>query len=995
MSVTRIQTRNGASAMALAFVLAWAPAALAQTTPAPAQQAAPDPVDVPPSTEATVDPAAPTDDAVQVEEADSGGDIIVTGSRLGGGFSSPSPVAVVGSVRLEQRGIANVADALNEVPAFRASNTPASGELSPTAGYVGGRILDLRGLGAVRTLTLVDGKRFVPSTTQATVDTNMIPSILLQRAEVVTGGASAQYGSDAVAGVANLILDHDLIGVKFSAQNGVTKYGDNSTTTLGLAAGTRIGDAVHLVIGGEYEHSSGIGDCQARPFCRTEVLNFGRNPGYLEIPANNILGPIRPSTVPFNGVTVPPSSAYAGRPFPTLRPIDGITFNPDGTPRRFQYGTLSNNLYMTGGEGQGENIYFKDLFFSAPLERYAVTANLDWEVAPGTTFSLMGNYGHLTSEYSATVYRNTAITIRSDNPFIPRSADPTLDIPTLLAQSNATSFQLGKGFAELGRPAITTNNDLYRIVASLKGSFSERFDWDAYYQFGRNEFRNDVTNHTLTANMLRALDAVSDGQGGAMCRVNADTDATNNDPSCVAYNPFGRQSSQAARDYVTADGYQTNNTTQHVAALNLRGRLFDLPAGPVAVAIGGEYRSDSVEGDADPLSTSLAFFSANGSRVSGKIEVIEGYAEGEIPVLRDESFANELSLNGAIRRTRYNRSSELFPGSDLSVTTYKYGAVYEPIPAIRFRVTKSRDIRAPNVSELFGPTTVASGILTDPSRGGQQVNPTIFSGSNPTLRPERADTFTAGIVLKPTGGFLGRFRASVDYYEIKVDDAIATLGQQNIATRCFEGDAISCGLITRGADGSITQVRDVLQNVNQIINRGIDAEIDYRQPLGALGDLNLRLLATYVKDFITVDAIGPTDRAGQTGLRGGTPAGLPDLVLDGLVSWNLGNFTFNAHGRFINKGFYNAAFIGAEQDGYDIGLTNSSSTNFVPSRGYLDLLAQYKIDYGPDRAFTFFAGVDNLTNTMPPLNPGSHGTGNSIIFSPFGQTWKAGLRFNY
>ncbi len=978
-------TLAGVSAAALLAALAGAPAH-AQDAPAA-------PVAGTPQDAATQDspadtaPAGVTDGAVE--------DIVVTGTRLGGGFSAPSPVSVVGTARLEQRGIANVADALNEVPAFRASNTPASGELNPNAGYVGGRILDLRGLGAVRTLTLVDGKRFVPSTTQATVDTNMIPSILLERAEVVTGGASAQYGSDAVAGVANLILNHRLEGIRATAQTGVTKYGDNGNVTIGLGAGTRIGDNVRFVIGGEYENSQGIGDCQARPFCRTEVLNFGRNPGYLALPANNILGDVRPSTVPFNGVTVPPTAAYSGRPTPLLRPIDGITFGPDGTPRRFQYGSLVNNLYMVGGEGEGRNAYFKDLYFSAPLERYAVTANVDWEVSPGLTFSLMGNYGHLTSSYSATVYRNPNFTIRNDNPFLPRSSDPSLDIPTLLAQGNLTSFQMGKGFVELGRPDITTNNDLYRIVASVKGTISSRFDWDAYYQYGRNEFRNDVTNHTITSRMLLALDAVRDPSGQIVCRVNADANPANNDPNCVAFNPFGQQSSQAARDYVTADGFQTNNTTQHVVAGNIRGKLFDLPAGAVAIAVGGEYRSDSVQGDADDLSRSLAFFSANGSRVSGKIEVVEGYVEGEIPILRGESFANELSISGAIRRTRYNRSSELAPSSDLSVTTYKYGAVYEPIPAIRFRATNSRDIRAPNVSELFGPTTAISGIVTDPSRGGAQTNPRIFSGSNPSLRPERADTFTAGVVLKPSGGFLGRFRASIDYYEIKVDDAIATLGQQNIATRCFEGLQSACDLIVRGADGSITQVTDVLQNVNEVINRGVDAEIEYRQPLGALGDVNFRLLTTYVKDFITVDAVGATNRAGQTGLRGGTPAGLPDLVLDGLVSWTLNNFTLNAHGRFINSGFYNAAFVGPEQDGYDQNLVNSSSTNAVPSRGYLDLLAQYKLDYGPDRSFTVFLGIDNVTNTMPPLNPGSHGTGNAIIFSPFGQTFKAGLRLNY
>jgi outer membrane receptor protein involved in Fe transport len=937
--------------------------------------------------------ASATDEA----EADTdASEILVTGSRLNSALSAPSPVAVVGEERLEQRGIANVAEALNEVPAFRATNTPAGGELAPPGGYVGGRMLDLRGLGAVRTLTLVDGKRFVPSTTQGTVDTNMIPSILIQRAEVVTGGASAQYGSDAVAGVVNLILDRRLTGLKASANTSITKYGDNQTFVGGLAYGTAIGDSLHLVIGGEYESGDGIGDCQARAFCRTEVLNFGRNPGYTGMPANNILPDIRPSTVPFNGVTVPPGTAYAGRTFPLLRPIDGITFAADGTPRRFVYGTMSNNLYMTGGEGEGENIYFKNLFFNSPLERYAITGNLEWDIAPSLQASLMVNYGHLESEYSATTYRNTAIPIRADNPFIPRSADPTLDIPTLLAAGGLTQFSLGKGFAELGRAPVVTNNEMFRVVGSVRGDITDSIEWDAYYQYGRNDFRNEVSNHTITARMLRALDAVEGPNGEAVCRVNTDTSTTNDDPACVAYNPFGNQASAAAKAYVTDSGYQTAVTTQHVAALNLRADLFDLPAGTVQVATGLEYRNDSVKGDADELSRSLAFFSANGSRISGEIEVIEGYAETELPILADMAFANELSLNGAIRRTHYSRSSDFFPGSSLSVTTYKYGAVWEPIPAIRFRATKSRDIRAPNVSELYGPTTVASGILTDP-KNGQQVNPRIFSGSNPNLVPERADTFTAGVVLQPTGGFLGRFRASADYYEIKVRDAIATLGQQNIATRCNQGDQQSCSLITRDPepDGAIVQVVDVLQNVNEFITSGIDVELNYHQPLGLAGDLNFRLLSTYVIDFITIDAVGPIERAGQTGLRGGTPPGLPDLTLDGLVNWTKDEFSFNVHGRYINDGFYNAAFIGAEQPGYVETATNSSNTNAVPSRFYLDLLAQYRIPFDDDREATFFLGVDNVTNTMPPLNPGSHGTGNSIIFSPFGTTFKTGLRVSY
>jgi outer membrane receptor protein involved in Fe transport len=948
-------------------------------TPAIAQQTT--------STPTTTRPAAPVAD-------ENVADIVVTGSRLASGFSTPTPVSVVGAARLEQRGITNVADALNEVPAFRPSNTPASGELAPAAGYVGGRILDLRGLGAVRTLTLVDGKRFVPATTQATVDTNMIPSILLERADVVTGGASAAYGSDAVAGVANLILNHKLNGFKFSAVNSISKYGDAMDPTIGLAWGGKLSDTVRVVIGGEWEKNYGVGDCQSRAFCQTETLNFGRNPGVTSINANNILANVRPSTVPFNGVTVPPASAYTGNLSPTLRPIDGITFSPDGTPRRFVYGTPMNNLYMIGGEGKGENIYFKDLYIIAPIQRYAITGNLDWEVTPSIKASLMMNYGHLRGEYSGQYYRNAAITIRNDNPFIPRSTDPTLDIPTILAASGLTSFQLGKGFPEIGRTARITTDNVFRTVASLEGKLGGSWAWDAYYQYGRNKFREDVKHAIVSSKINAALDATRNSAGQPVCRINVDASTTNDDPSCVPYDPFGQKPAKNAASiaYFTADAFQSAITTEHVAAANIRGNLIDLPAGPLAVAAGGEFRSDKVAGSTDANSRALALYAGNGSTISGKIEVTEGYAEAELPILKDMAFFNQLSLNGAVRRTHYKRSGT---GNDSSVnvTTYKFGGIWEPIEAIRFRATKSRDIRAPNVSELFGPTTLSSGIVTDPVKGQTVV--AIHSGSNPKLVPERASTFTAGVVLKPRGGFLGRFRASADWYDINIKDAISTLGQQNILTRCFQGDSVSCGFIVRDSNGFATDVTDVLQNVNRLITRGVDLELDYRQPLGALGNVDVRVLANYVKDFITVDAIGPTDRAGQTGLRGGTPPGLPDWTVDGLVSWNYQRLTLNTHIRWINKGFYNAAFVGPDQPGYNMLLTNSTSTNAVPSRTYVDLLAQYRLPFGTARDMTTFIGVDNVFNTTPPLNPGSHGTGNDILFNPVGTTFKFGVRITY
>lgn len=585
--------------------------------------------------------------------------IIITGSRIASGFDRPTPVAVLGADRIEARGTTNLGDALNELPAFRATNTPASTGLGAAAGYVGGRILDLRGLGAVRTLTLVDGKRFVPSTTQATVDTNMIPSVLLSRAEVVTGGASAVYGSDAVSGVVNLLIDKRFTGYKANGQVGFSQYGDNFTRQFGAAGGWDIGSTLHVIIG-------------------------------------------------------------------------------------------------------------------------------------------------------------------------------------------------------------------------------------------------------------------------------------------------------------------------------------------------GEYRSDQVKGDADALSKSLAFFTGNGSAISGKIEVAEVYGEAEVPLLRDMTAFQELSLNGAIRRTHYKRSSATVASSTVDVTTWKIGGVWAPIDAIRFRVTRSRDIRAPNVSELFGPFSSASGILNDPARGGQQTVVPITNGSNPNLRPEKADTLTVGVVLQPTGDFLGRFRASVDYYSMKIKDAISTLGQQNIVTRCSQGDALSCSLVTRDAQGIITNVRDTVQNVNQLNAKGIDFEVSYRQPIGAASNLNLSLLASNMIDLITVDAVGPVERAGQTGLRGGTPPGIPDWTLDANAGLDLGEmFSFNTHVRWINKGFYNAAFIGPDQAGFSVANPASTSTNSMPGRTYVDILGTVKVPLGDRSKASVYFGIDNLFNVDPPNFPGANGSGNNVLFNPVGRMYKAGVRASF
>ena len=914
--------------------------------------------------------------------------VTVTGSRIArNGFSAPTPVSVVGAERAEQLGTTNVGDLLNDLPAFRADQTPSA----PGAGYVGGRILDLRGLGAQRTLVLVDGQRFIPSTTVGTVDTNMIPSIILQRAEVVTGGASAAYGSDAVAGVVNFILDDRFNGIKSQVSYGESQRQDNRDKTAGLAAGSDFLDGrLHFTAAAEFEDNGGIGTCTQREWCAEEWLNFGRLPGQTNIPANNILPDINPSTIAIAGVIN--ASTYAkGSTALATDPLHGIGFTPNGTPRAFQYGSLVNSLYMVGGEGFGHDAYFEGLPLEAPTERYNLDTITSFNVNDRVTAKLNVSFGHLEAATEGVQYKNINTLITRDNPFLPTSTNPQFDIPAIMDANHITSFTLGRAYEDVGNPLTSETNKVIRAVGSLQGELGGSWGWDAYYQFGRNELRLDTINNDVVAHFAQAIDSVKLPNGQIVCRVNADANPNNDVPGCVPLNPFGNQVSPAAAAFVTASSFQHNITTEHVVAANFHGDLFSTWAGPVAAATGVEYRSDKIDGTTDPISQALGFYAGNGSNLSGRLNVSEGYFEGEAPLVKDLFLARSIDLNGAIRETHYDRNGE-GESSGVNATTWKLGLVWETGDFVRLRGTRSRDIRAPNISELFGPNTTGFGILSDPARGGLQTNPIVLSGSNPKLVNEIADTWTGGIVFSP-GGPSGPLQLSIDYYDISVANAIGTLGAQTIATRCYQGATEFCGLITRDANGVITQIVDVQQNVNRLITRGVDAEIDVRHQFQRAGNIDYRVLLTYYSDLITQDSAGPVNRAGQTGLRAGTIPGVPRYILDTLLNWGYGPTSLSLHSRFIPSGIYNVAFIGPDQPGYSIANPASSNTNHVKSALYLDLIAHYQLLQSAKSTVEVYGGIDNLLDTDPPRVPGANGTGNNVYFSPIGRNFTIGLRY--
>ncbi|HEV7632846.1 MAG TPA: TonB-dependent receptor [Steroidobacteraceae bacterium] len=924
--------------------------------------------------------------------------VVVTGSRIvRDGFEAPTPVSVLSADRIEERAASNIGDALNELPAFRGTQTPSSQGFS--GGYVGGRVLDLRGLGTSRTLTLVDGKRFVPSTTQGTVDTNMIPTGLLERAEVVTGGASAAYGSDAVAGVVNFIVNEKMTGLKTSIEYGISSHSDDQTYSVSLSGGTSLfGGRGHFIAAGDFEKNDGVGTCITRDWCAEEWLNFGRPVGNTSIPGNNILPDIRPSTISPTGVI---NAALIGAVAQNSSPLRGITFNPDGTPRRFVYGSLVNSLYMIGGEGEGINGYFQGIPIKAATERYATYARFKYDLTEDLVGRVDLSWGHLTGRHfgaepnniNAPLSTNGSYAILRNNAFLPRSSDPTLDIPTLMDAGGITSFQLGRHYGDYGNPPIVSKDDAIRAVFSLNGKISEKWSWDAYYQYGNNHYNNTRSNTIVAARMAEAYNSVRVG-GVAMCAINADANPNNNNAACVPLNPFGKQVDPAAWAYVTGTAVQTNTMTEHVASANVQGELFDLWAGPISVAAGLEYRNDKLEGDADPTSVALGFAGGNAQKINGTVKVEEGFAETIIPLAKELPFAKDVNINGAARRTKYDRDGA-GTSSSVYATTWKYGASWTPVDLLRFRGTKSRDIRAPNVSELFGPTTLGGAILNDPFRGGAQTAPRAINGANPNLIPEKADTSTLGVVISPqSDGFLGRMQLSVDYYKIEIEDSIGVLGGATIVTRCFQGATEFCPLITRDAGGVIIEIQDTLQNFAAQSTSGYDIEFSYRQPTD-YGDFDFRVLGTIVNELITVDSGGKSDRAGMTGLRGGTIPGLPDYTLDALVSWKQGPVSANMHARYIPSGTYNNLFIGPDQPGFSLANPASSNLNDVPPAFYLDVGAQYDFSVNGGDNLVLFGAINNAFDKDSPRRPGANGSGNNVLFDAVGRVYKVGVRYKF
>jgi len=962
-------------------------------------------------------------EAEEQEADDSDTAIIVTGSRIARStFNSPSPVTMLGGDDLSRRGVTNIAEAIVELPSFRDSTSPQ------TQGFgsfnVGARIVNLRGLGVTRNLILVDGRRFAPSTREGSVDLNFIPSILIERTEIVTGGASAAYGSDAITGVVNVILDNDLEGLKLEADFGISDREDGERYHAAAAFGTALGDRGHLVIGGEWADQQGIGNCFTRDWCTPGAVVT--NTGYAANGGNGLPNYVRSNDnagLRFNNAGV----VYGGAT--NLFGTGGITFDDNGQPQPFRTGSPGFALFQVGGDIVPA---YNSSNITVPVERYSLNANLTYELTDSINAFATGTYGHVDGQLLQTAFFSTNIPIYADNPFIPAQVRATFaparqaqrTAPYALSRPATGAFTMARQFDDFARGYSTSEADTWRAAAGLDGTIGD-WAWDGYYQYSSTDRLQVVEDNLIVGAAVFSLnnpsqiaqsnalfyfaaDAVVDpGTGRATCRALLSPDPALRAAAagCVPLNLFGENNyDEAARDYVYGTLIEEIDLAQHVAAVNFSGSLFALPAGQIGLALGGEYRVDTIDVVHDELSNSFSYFQNFGADYDGKSEVVEGYAELEVPLLSGETLAQELSVNAAIRQAHYNISGfgsylRTEVENSFDTTAWKLSANWAVTDWLRIRASRSRDIRAPNFAELFLASASAFSSIVNPFKPSQAVNPSLLSGGSPFLDPEKADTWGAGVILSPSGALDG-LRVSVDWFDIKVKDYIGTPpgGAQNIINECFAGREAACALLNDGtvsAGEDITEVRNVSLNLEELRTSGLDFEADYRIELAGDNQLLLRGLATWVDELTTVAFGQEIDRAGQTGVAGSISAA--EWSVNGFLTFINPRFTATLQGRYISSGVLNSEYIGPDDPAYQTTLLNSINDNKVPSRFYLNLSGTFRV--GPDwengHGIELFGRINNLLDKDPPIVPEFAFPTNPVYFDTIGRYYTVGARARF
>lgn len=890
-------------------------------------------------------------------------DIVVTGSRLAkNGNDAATPVSVVSEAEIAKAAPVTIADYVNQLPALSGSTTPRNPQSSVGAATGGANLLNLRSLGTNRTLVLVDGRRTAPTFLTGVVDINTLPTALVKRVDVVTGGASASYGSDAVGGVVNFILDTKFTGVKGEVQAGTSTRGDTESINLSLSAGTSFADGRgHFVISGSYAKQNPA-FLDGRDWYKG--YKIFANPAFVAgngQPARLILPGTTLNTTDFGLIG-------AG-------PLKGTAFDQNGNvaTTNFPFGPIQSGFFQSGGSANvQDNSLGHVVQLATALEQGTVFGRGSFDFSDKITGFVEGSYGKTTtSNQSGLFWRVGTVTVQADNAYLPAS------VKQAAAAAGVTSFPLSSNNRAIGIATGIYDRELIRVLGGFEGKIGT-WSWNASYQYGRSASNNKVVQDIMPGRFNLAADAVvNPANGQIVCR----STLANPTNGCVPYNPLGQRALTAAQSaYLIGTSVQNLVYRQDVAQFSAQGPLFTLPAGDVSLAVGGEYRKEKADATSDALSQANVFYVGNYKPFTGSYNVKEAFAEVLVPVFKDSAIGRSLSFNGAVRLTDYSTSG--------SVTTWKAGLVYKPIDDLTFRVTRSRDIRAPNLSDLFQGGTFAQQTINNPFRANTNDQFSQITGGNPGLKPEIAKSLTLGVVYQPS--WFPGFSASVDYYDIKIAGSIATLSAQLIVNQCFAGKTEFCSAITGDPKVDITAISVIPFNARTETARGVDFEMGYNRPVGR-GQLSLRGLLNYAAELNIASPAGVITRAGELGTNLGAASGVPRFTGLLTAAYAQDPFTVQLKGRFISGG-------PVEQDYGPLDV--NIERNHAPGIFYLDAFVGYDLKVGGGNVQLFVA-AENLLDTDPPVvvsqdntNTQTPGT-NVSLYDVIGRTVRAGVRFKF
>lgn len=899
-------------------------------------------------------------------------EVVVTGSRVTqNGYTTPTPVTVIGEAEIRAAGRANLADFVQQLPSVVGSTSPATTNAAISDGGAGINSINLRGLGNIRTLVLLDGRRTVGSTVTGTVDINTFPQGLVKSVEIVTGGASAAYGSDAVSGVANFILDKTYTGFKMTAEGGETTYGDDKNWRVSATGGMGFaGGRGHILLNGELMKSDGIyGVPRAWNNNGNYIIS---NPAYVAgngKPEWIIASHAGPSTMMPGGII-------------TNTALRGTYFGVGGSVSHLTYGD-TKDPDMVGGDWQLTQVNNTESLHSSE-DRSGVFGRLSYNVTDNIEAFAQLSWNRDAEVGWGGAQRNEGgITIRTDNAFLPAA------VKQQARALGITQFTLGSSNGDLMGDVGNRQTDNHRTVQRYLVGFDGTFDalgadwkWDASYQVGIADTHEEVGT-TNNARLALAQDAViNPANGQIVCR----STLTNPGNGCVPFNRMGvGVNSQAAIDYVLGFIYRNQRFQEDVGGINFSTRVANPWFEPIGLAFGAEHRRESVSGYVPPEDQS-GWFTGNYLPNFGHFDVSEAYVEAAVPITK------QIEFNGAARGTYYSTSGY--------VTTWKTGLTWQATEDLKFRATRSRDIRAPNLGELFSAGTKRTNTLIDPFSGNQSVQFLENTTGNAALKPEVADSLGLGVVYRPS--FIPGLGLSIDYYDISINGAIGKVSAQDIVNRCFSGTTSFCGAITRGVNSNgipvITQINNSSFNFTQVKTRGIDFEASYYAPLERFspslrGNVSLRGMATHYIDLITDDGVSPAVNSAGQNSAGGTPS----WVYRATASYDLDSLKVSVTGRGVSAGVYSTTFVRCSTAcPASTVFSRTIDSNHIDGAFYIDTNISYEI--GGKYSTQVFFTVTNLLNKNPAIVAEGPGGGahidpstNTGLYDFLGRTFRVGV----